>query len=1023
MAFEDCSATNRLALLQEFSGIGLWRQDLATGQIEADAYLQRLYGYHADPACPGGVFDAETWRSHIHPQDRAEAEQAFERAVRHHQPWNQIFRIRRPDGGLRYVRSQGRAELDAEGNAVRLVGIEQNVTERETHQQELEATRQRLEQAERIGRLGHWVTYPRTGRMVWSPMMYELTGFDPEQPPPDWATLIQRIPETDRFQIAEYQFEADPSLESSQGEYRILHPDGRTLWVREAACQWRDEHGSWIVQTIVQDITEYRQVLDRVEERRQQLEAILQAETSVSLIQTDLHGTICEASRSAELLFGYPREALIGRDVRTLHEPEDRAEVAEGIEWLRRTRQEYTREYELIRSDGERFRARVSVAPVLNAQGELIGRLGACMDLSQQSAEQHRLRLAQEAAGFGVWEWDLQANSVTLDAVCCRMFGLDPTQQAPLSYEQWRSSVHPDDLAPIEATLESRLAKGSTFTYELRYRCADGDWLWVQARGQTLRRAADGTPALIAGTYVEVQQLKETEFALRRREQELAEAKRIGQLGHWSYNLRTRALAWSEEVYEFFGLDPSEHSMTFRHAMSMVAPEDRPALDAAIGQLLLNGEPYSIEIRIQRPDGQERSLHARGHAELSPTGRPEILRGTAQDVTEDRELRRSLAQANETKDAFLRAVSHDLRTPLNALMGFLELLNDPDLSERQRAEYMKHCRQGAERLLRLIDTLLDLTRLQAGQLELRPETFSLPDLIDGQCTMLEATAREQGLSLTRRIGTSVPQWVEGDATRLGQVLSNLLGNAVKYTPSGSVHLEVSSDETDGRIRFAVQDTGPGLSREQQEQIFQAFHRGDYQGPRTGHGLGLAIVRELVQRLDGSLSLESTPGQGSTFAFTIPLPAAEQPSPPADDSQESAMPPPAEEPETPVHALVADDEPTNALLARAMLEQLGCSVVTAPSGNAALEAYRNDAFDLLLLDLHMPELDGIQVAQAVRAIEQEQGLHRMAIALCTAYAREDAEGMAPSAIFDAYLGKPVSRRDLRNLVRWITRSQS
>nr|WP_255772147.1 MULTISPECIES: PAS domain-containing protein [Halorhodospira] len=991
---------------------------MTTGQIEADAYLQRLYGYQSDPACPGGVFDAETWRSHIHPQDRAEAEEAIEQAVRHHQPWNQIFRIRRLDGGRRYVRSQGRIELDAEGNAVRLVGTEQDVTERETHQQELEATRQRLEQAERIGRLGHWVTYPRTGRMVWSPMMYELTGFDPEQPPPNWTTLIQRIPETDRFQIAEYQFEADPSLESSQGEYRILHPDGRTLWVREAACQWQDEYGTWIVQTIVQDITEYRQVLDRVEERRQQLEAILQAETSVSLIQTDLHGTICEASRSAELLFGYPREALIGRDVRTLHEPADRAEVAEGIEWLRRTRQEYTREYELIRSDGERFRARVSVAPVLNAQGELIGRLGACMDLSQQSAEQHRLRLAQEAAGFGVWEWDTRADAVTLDATCCRMFGLDPMQQAPLSYEQWRSSVHPDDIAPIEATLERQLTRGHTFTYEFRYRCADGDWLWVQARGQTLRRAADGTPALIAGTYVEVQQLKETEFALRRREQELAEAKRIGRLGHWSYDTRTGAVEWSEEMYELFGAGPPDHGMTFERYRAMIHPKDRPQVEAAIEQSLYAGTPYVIEHRVLCPDGQERTLYARGYTEFDAEGHPRILRGTAQDVTEDRELRRSLAQANETKDAFLRAVSHDLRTPLNALMGFLELLDEPDLPERQRAEYMKHCRQGAERLLRLIDTLLDLTRLQAGQLELRPEVFSLPDLIDGQCTMLEATAREQGLSLTRRIGTSVPEWVEGDATRLGQVLSNLLGNAVKYTPSGSVHLEVSSDETDGRIRFAVQDTGPGLSREQQEQIFQAFHRGDYQGPRTGHGLGLAIVRELVQCLDGSLSLESTPGQGSTFSFTIALPAAERPAAPEGNRGKPATPAPAKSTEHAPRVLVADDEPTNALLARAMLEQLGCSVATAPSGNAALKAWDQETFDLLLLDLHMPDLDGTEVAQAVRADEQQRGLPPATIALCTAYAREDAERMARGITLDAYLNKPVTRQELAGLVRRI-----
>ncbi|BAU57950.2 diguanylate cyclase/phosphodiesterase with PAS/PAC sensor [Halorhodospira halochloris] len=1277
------SAKCKLDLLQQVSGIGFWEYDLCTGQVNADAQCQSLYGYDNSESERSLATDYALWREHVHPEDLSWVEEEVQAAIANGQPWRFTYRIYRSDGQLCWLHSSGHLERDDQGEPCLLIGFEQDVTAQKLQEQALEQAHERLQRAEEIVSLGHWISYPATGELIWSPMTYQLCGFPAEAEPPGWEEFIARIPEQDRHQVAEYQLQSKADTDQSQGEYRIVHPNGRVVWVREIANRWQDENGRWIIQGTIQDITEQREALERSEARRQRLEAILETIPDVALTETDLEGTIREASRSAERIFGYSREELLGSDICMLHDPAEHARVREGIARLQRTAQGYSVECELIRGTGERFQAQLSVAPLLNERGEVVGKIGACIDLSAQFADEQRLRMAQEAAGFGVWDWDLAADQVYWDEACWRMLGYDPEQQSILTFADWQKFVHPEDLERVQPIVESHLAAGSPFTIELRYRCADGSWLWVQGRGQTLRRGADGSPTYMVGTHVDVQTLKETEFALRRSELELTEAKRIARLGHWLYDIKSGDVHWSSEIYEIIGLEPAETAMDWDTFLSRVPPEDHPELYEAIERTLNRGDPYELEHHLMSVDGGRRIVQARGYAEFDAAGNPQLLRGTAQDVTEQRVLQRELAEreahyrdlvenqplmierflpdttvtyANpalgdclgvepealigqrwldylpaeerenieahlagftpshpvsqfensmpgkngmqlwtmwtnraffdekgelshfqsvgvditarrraeqaeqqlreqletrqkeleaifaaarsvsliktdlnsvieeastgaevlfgysrgeligqhvsllhtaedierlpdyverlfkdhepirmetdlvyrdgsrfpalftvhpitdgrgamvatlgvsldmsaqkrveqeladtiRAKDTFLSAVSHDLRTPLNALMGFLELLDDPQISPEQRSEYMEQCRQGAQRLLGLIETLLDLARLEAGRLELRPRATELPALIDNQVAMLRSRACEKGLSLDYSIAEAVPRWVEVDDTRLGQLLSNLLSNAVKYTQQGGVELEVRTvDNT--RVSFAVHDTGPGLTEQQQKEIFTAFDRGGYRGTSQGYGLGLAIVSELINLLDGELSLSSTPGQGSTFAFTIPLPRASEPSPEGESSiaaGESDAEPTASSARRPLNVLVADDEPANVMLAQALLLKLGCEVVCAQSGTEALAAWQAGDFDMLLLDLKMPDLDGDQVARSVRAEEHEQGRQPTRIVLCTAYAYSEVESLINESGCDAYLGKPLDRSALSSLLDWVASS--
>ncbi|MFP4147819.1 MAG: PAS domain-containing protein [Halorhodospira sp.] len=247
-------------------------------------------------------------------------------------------------------------------------------------------------------------------------------------------------------------------------------------------------------------------------------------------------------------------------------------------------------------------------------------------------------------------EWEVDSDTVHWDDACWRMLGYDPAEQGLLSFADWRAQLHPDDRVQVESVVLDQIQCGEPFTIEFRYRCADGDWLWVLARGQVMERAPDGSPQRVLGTHVEIEQLKRTELALRRREQELAEAKRIGQLGHWHYDVQTGALEWSEEIYAFFGVDPAEGPLSFERFLEMVSPEDRATILACREQLLQRGGFHEFEHRIQRPDGRERTLHERGYAVFDDAGRPLCIRGTTQDVTEQRAIERELRERQDWLD-------------------------------------------------------------------------------------------------------------------------------------------------------------------------------------------------------------------------------------------------------------------------------------------------------------------------------------------------------------------------------------
>lgn len=649
-----------------------------------------------------------------------------------------------------------------------------------------------------------------------------------------------------------------------------------------------------------------------------------------------------------------------------------------------------------------------------------------------------RLKVAVEASKIGIWEYEQNSGRVIWDQQMCTLYGYskDP---CIVRLETWKERMHPEDLAASRLIFEDALQVGDQFSADFRIVLPDGAVRHVRAIGIAFEDAT-GAKRMVGVNWDVSQdvQLRDEIMCTNRTLQQRNAEMRDGQLALEKAHAELQAkqvelhrlslvakhasdsiiltdastrIVWVNDAFtRVTGYSPEE-AVGSTTADLLNGPKSEPAAIDEISNHLARGERYHTEILNYTKSGEEVWISTNLVPILNDGGQVELIIGIERDVTGSKKRQSELAeakiaaeQADRAKSEFLANMSHEIRTPMNGIIGMVGLLAESDLSA-DKMLYVDTIQESSTALLKIINDILDLSRLEAGKLEIIPNTFNLRHCVKSAVDLLSPKAREKGISLSVHYDTGLADVMLGDDGRLRQILVNLIGNAVKFTAQGGVTVSVSADENDPyRLLFEIEDTGIGISPEQAQHIFDRFSQADAATTRAfgGTGLGLTISSVLANRMGGGIILRSELGAGCCFSLTVQMsPAKAQ----ATDTEAQKIVTAATLVDGVV--LLAEDNKVNRLLINKYLNGQPLKLIEAVNGREAVDQCRRHLPDIVLMDMSMPELDGIAATREIRALDIVQPT----IVALTANAFESDREACLAAGMDHFLSKPIKKAHL------------
>ena len=709
---------------------------------------------------------------------------------------------------------------------------------------------------------------------------------------------------------------------------------------------------------------------------------------------------------------------------------EEQARVTAAIEEAIRNKSVFELTHQVIRVNGSLGWIFSRAIPIIGADGEIVEWFGMAKDITESKQAvytvEHTSNLlaeVQKIAHIGIFEYVIASGATVWSEGEYRIYGLDPIGPSPTFEELLARCIHPDDVHLLRESMRGMMEEHIVYELEHRVVWPDGSVRWVYNRAHPFFNDK-GSLVRYVGVTQDITEIKLREQALQQANYRLGLAQSAAHAGIWDWDIPGHKLYWSAEFLELFCLSPDAKA-SFETWRAVVHPDDLADAERRIHTAIEEHRPLSNQYRIILPDGCERWIDAYGETAYDADSQPVRMTGICLDVTarklaelelyaykqdlerivDERSAKLRLAMeaaetANRAKTVFLANMSHELRTPLNAILGFAQLLErDNRIPEEQRQNIATISRAGSH-LLSLINDVLEISRIEAGRTSIKIETFDLTNTLSVIQEMMRLRAEKKGLAFSIEAMDSLPHYVQGDEHRLRQVLTNLLGNAIKYTDQGQVTLRLIPVKNN--MRFEVIDTGCGIAADDQKGIFRAFYqteRGIAQG--EGTGLGLAISQEFVRLMGGQVNVISELGRGSTFTFSIPLPRCDAvASAPAIRRVLSLAPNQAVK-----RVLVAEDNPDNRQLLISLLQNVGFDVHTVKNGREAVEAFQSWQPDFIWMDMRMPVMDGFVATKAIRALPG--GIEVKIVALTASAFQEDREAILAAGCDDV-LAKPVDQ---------------
>ena len=625
---------------------------------------------------------------------------------------------------------------------------------------------------------------------------------------------------------------------------------------------------------------------------------------------------------------------------------------------------------------------------------------------AQTNAE--RLSLAMKAARAGVFEVSFSKQEFWCSDEFVEIVGCALTFDEAAS-DDW-PIIAPEDRERVTGIIREWMQVFTFKSLEARIVLPTGEHRWVHFSGD-MQLTADGLPDKLACLVLDIDERKRQELALAEARHDLqTNAERLklaldaARAGAFETNFKEQTFWCSPEFEDIVG-----GKMTFADSLGvwpMTHPDDVQLVQTAIDRSQALSQTVSnLEWRLLLPDGQVRWIDGRAIIHVDENGAPEKLAGLVLDIDERKqqelaliEAERAAQAAAEAKSQFLANMSHEIRTPMNGVLGVLHLLERENLSDEGR-QLLGEASNCGRMLSQLLDDVIDFSRIEAGRLDLAPEAIDAANVVDSVVGLLRPSATAKGLELRTQVDAA-HSWIMADPVRLRQALFNLIGNAVKFTSAGHVEVRLTITNAAGRarLRFEIEDTGVGIPEPVQASLFRRFQQADGSTSRRfgGSGLGLAITRRLAEMMDGEVGFASSEGAGSTFWLEIAADRAQAP---------VAAPEPAPMALTGARILLVEDNATNRLVATKMLEAMGVSVASAENGAEGVEAARQELYDLILMDVQMPVMDGVEATRRIRALNDD--------CACTPIIGLTANVMAHQKIaylaagMNGVVGKPIS----------------